>query len=112
MTDSRLALLAGLFLAPALLLWLGHRMRRHSAVRRAVFWGALAGYGLGMLVTLVAIHYPPVLWAGEGWRTAIVHWAIVGGAVVGAAVGWAVVPRRQGGSTRRWRGQVTQRFWL
>jgi L-cystine uptake protein TcyP (sodium:dicarboxylate symporter family) len=86
MTDSRLALVIGLFVVPAVLLWLGHRMRRHSDVRRRVFWGATIGYVLGMLLMLAAIHYPPVLWAGGGWRTTAVHWGMVVGAVVGAGV--------------------------
>lgn len=90
MTDSRLALVIGLFIVPAVLLWLGHRMRRHPAVRRRVFWGATIGYVLGMLLMLAAIHYPPVLWAGGGWRTAVVHWGMVVGALLGAAGGWAL----------------------
>jgi hypothetical protein len=85
--DSRLALVAGLFVVPALLLWLGHRLRRQTPARRRVFWGATVGYGLGMLLVLVAIHYPPVLWAGGDWRTAVVHWGMVGGAVLGAGTG-------------------------
>lgn len=89
MADSRIALVAGLFLVPAVLLWLGHRLRRQTDVRRRVFWGATIGYLLGMLITLVTIHYPPVLWAGAGWRTAVVHWGMLVGAVLGAAVGVA-----------------------
>lgn len=85
--DSRIALVAGLFLVPAVLLWLGHRLRRQTDVRRRVFWGATIGYLLGMLLTLVTIHYPPVLWAGGGSRTAMVHWGMVVGATVGAGVG-------------------------
>jgi L-cystine uptake protein TcyP (sodium:dicarboxylate symporter family) len=87
MTDSRLALVVGLFIIPALLLWLGHRLRRQTPARRRVFWGATIGYLAGMLLMLVAIHYPPVLWAGADWRTAVVHWGMVVGAAVGAGVG-------------------------
>lgn len=86
MTASRLALVAGLFIVPALLLWLGHRLRRQTNARRRVFWGATLGYLAGMLATLVAIHYPPVLWTGGDWRTAVVHWGMVVGAAVGAGV--------------------------
>lgn len=102
MTDSRLALAAGLFVVPALLLWLGHRLRRQTPVRRRVFWGATIGYLLGMLLTLVAIHYPPVLWAGGGWRTAVVHWGMVVGAAVGAGIGR--LPRRRAGVSGAVRG--------
>lgn len=81
---SRLALLAGLFIVPVLLLWLGHRLRRATPTRRRVFWGATIGYLAGMVVTLIAIHYPAVLWAGGDWRTAVVHWGMVVGVAVGA----------------------------
>lgn len=87
MSLSMLGLLVGLFGVPVVLLWLGHRLRRHSPRRRAVFWGATIGYGLGVLLMLVAIHYPPVLWEGADWRTVLVHWGMVIGAVVGATIG-------------------------
>jgi L-cystine uptake protein TcyP (sodium:dicarboxylate symporter family) len=90
---SRLALVAGLFVVPALLLWLGHRLRRATPTRRRVFWGATIGYLAGMLLTLIAIHYPPILWAGADWRTAVVHWGMVVGAAVGTGVG-ATMPGR------------------
>jgi hypothetical protein len=93
MSDSRLALVMGLFVVPAVLLWLGHRLRRQTPARRRIFWGATLGYLLGMLLVLVAIHYPPVLWAGADWRTAVVHWGMLLGAVVGAGVG-GVMRRR------------------
>ena len=91
--DSRVALVIGLFVVPAVLLWLGHRLRRQTPARRRVFWGATVGYLLGMLATLIVIHYPPVLWTGGGWRTAVVHWGMIVGAVVGAGVG-RLVQRR------------------
>lgn len=81
------ALLTGLFVAPALLLWLGHRLRRRSALARRVFWGGVTGHTLGMLVTLVAAHYPPVFWGGEGWRAVAVHASMLAGASLGAAAG-------------------------
>jgi uncharacterized membrane protein len=90
MTDSRLALVIGLFVVPALLLWLGHRLRRQTDARRRVFWGATIGYVLGILLTLVTIHYPAILWTGGGWRTAVVHWGMVVGTAVGAGVGSAI----------------------
>ncbi|MBW3572392.1 MAG: hypothetical protein KY467_14920 [Gemmatimonadetes bacterium] len=102
MTDSRLALLAGLFVVPVLLLWLGHHLRRRPPAWPPVFWGAVIGYVAGMLVMLVAIHYPPVLWASGGWRTAAVHWGMVVGAGVGAVVGRLTRGRRGdlGGDSR------------
>lgn len=87
-----MALLAGLFLVPAVLLWMGHRLRRRTGGWRAAFWGACAGYGVGMLASLVALHQPPVLWAG-GWRAAVVHWAMLAGPALGCAIG-ALLGRR------------------
>jgi hypothetical protein len=81
-------LLAGLFLVPVVLLWLGHRLRRRAHGARAVFWGATIGHSIGIAVTLAAVHYPPVQWT-EGWRAVAVHWSMVLGAVVGAAAGAA-----------------------
>ena len=86
MTLSQFGLLVGLFGVPSVLLWLGHRLRRRPPRMRAVFWGATIGYVLGMLATLWALHYPPILWAGADMRTAVVHWGMVVGAVLGA--GW------------------------
>ena len=87
MSVSLMALLAGMFVVPVLLLWLGHRLRRRPPLLRAVFWGATVGYVAGMLVSLVAMHYPPSPWDAEGWRTALVHWGMLAGAAVGAGVG-------------------------
>jgi hypothetical protein len=81
-------LLAGLFLVPLVLLWLGHRLRRRTPGERGVFWGATIGHSLGILATLTAVHYPPVLWT-EGWRAVAVHWSMVVGALLGAAAGAA-----------------------
>ncbi|HEX8318780.1 hypothetical protein [Longimicrobium sp.] len=81
-------LLAGLFLAPVALLWLGHRLRRRAPGARAVFWGATIGHSLGIIATLAAVHYPPVLWT-DGWRAVAVHWSMVAGALLGAAAGAA-----------------------
>lgn len=97
--DARVtaALLAGLLVAPMLLLWLGHRLRRRSARLRRVFWGGVVGHTLGMLVTLVAAHYPPVFWGGDGWRAAAVHASMLVGASLGAAAG----------AVRGWRSRRT-----
>jgi hypothetical protein len=103
MSDSRLALVIGLFVVPAVLLWLGHRLRRQTPARRRIFWGATVGYGLGMVATLIAIHYPPVRWAGADWRTAVVHWGMLVGAVLGGAAGRLMLrrPLKAAGNSRR-----------
>lgn len=94
MTVSLLALLLGLFAVPCVLLWMGHRLRRRSSAWRAVFWGAVIGYVVGTIVTLAAMHYPPVPWGGGGWRTALVHWGMLAGGIAGAGAGWVTGGRR------------------
>lgn len=93
MTASLMALLAGLFIVPVGLLWMGHRLRRRPAAWRGAFWGAVAGHGVGMLATAVALHYPPVLWEDGGGRTVLVHWAMLLGALLGGAIGWRMAAR-------------------
>ena len=93
MTLSLMALLIGLFVVPVVLLWMGQRLRRRSGRWRAVFWGAVVGYVIGMIVTVAAMHYPPVLWSG-GWRTVLVHWGMLLGAIVGGVVRWMAGSRR------------------
>lgn len=101
MTPGHLGLLAGLFLVPLLLLWLGHGYRTLSPLARRCFWGGLLGFLAGLGVTLVLMLLPPVLWpqgatAGAGeWRTVGVHWGLVLGAVAGVAVGAALGWRRR-----------------
>lgn len=100
MSGMTMALLAGLFAVPALLLWLGHRLRHRTPAARGVFWGALLGHTLGMLVTLGALHYPPVLWGGTAGRELAVHASMAAGAALGAAGGW-MLGRRGGEGARR-----------
>jgi hypothetical protein len=85
---GRLALLAGLFVAPLLLAWLGHRMRDRSPRQRGAFWGGLFGHTAGILITLALALAPPIVWTGgAAWRDAGVHYAMIGGFVIGAAIG-------------------------
>jgi len=91
---SLLALLAGMFIVPVGLLWLGHRLRRRTAPSRGVFWGAVAGHTLGMLASVAAMHVPAVPWAGGDARTIIVHWGMLLGAILGGAIGWMMGARR------------------
>jgi len=89
------ALLAGLFVAPALLLWLGQRLRDAGAVRRGAFWGGVVGHTAALVATVLATLMPPIVWTGGGaLRELVVHWSMAAGAVVGGAVG-AVVARRR-----------------
>lgn len=84
---GRIALVAGLFVAPAVLLWLGHRMRDRSPRQRAAFWGGAIGHSTAMLITLVAALFPPVWWhEGGPVRDFAIHWSMLIGFLVGSAV--------------------------
>ena len=92
------ALLVGLFVVPALLLALGHRLRRRPPVWRRVFWGAVAGHSIAVLVMLAATLYPPVPWeGGPRPRDVAVHWSLVLGAVAGGGIAaiTGVLPARR-----------------
>jgi hypothetical protein len=82
----RLALLGGLFGVPAVLLWLGHRLRDRSPVEHGAFWGGVIGHSVALVVALAALHYPPVLWTGPV-RMMIVFWIMIAGAAAGALMG-------------------------
>lgn len=87
MSAEHVALLAGLFAVPVLLLALGHRLRNRPPFWRRVFWGAVAGHSIALVVTLAAALYPPIAWAdGPRPRDNAVHWALVVGALVGGAI--------------------------
>lgn len=81
---ARALLLAGWFLLPVVLLWLGQHLRAASARRRRTFWGGVIGYGLGVLASLLALHAPPVLWQDDGRM-----WLALGGVALGAVAGMA-----------------------
>lgn len=83
---ARAAFLIGLLVVPALLLWLGHRLRDRSPAQRGAFWGGVIGHTIAVVVAVTLLHYPPVMWTGEV-RAAIAMWVMLVGAGVGGAVG-------------------------
>lgn len=83
---SRAAFLIGLLVVPALLLWLGHRLRDRSPAQRGAFWGGVIGHTTAILIALALLHYPPVMWTGDA-RSAIVTWGLLVGAAAGAGLG-------------------------
>jgi hypothetical protein len=92
---ERVALLVGLFVAPLVLLWLGHRLRDRSTVARSSFWGGVIGHAAGLLVTLTTSMLPPVWWAGGSFvRDFAVHWSPVLLAALGIAAGALLARRR------------------
>ena len=98
MTMSSLALLLGLFVTPASLMVLGHRLRGRSKEHRRRFWGGVYGYFVGVVLSVSAMLIPPVSWVQEpSIRPFLIHWAMLLGGMAGIATGpfWARKPGRR-----------------
>ena len=88
MNIGLLALLLGLFAVPALLLYLGHRLRRRSRRARAVFWGALFGHTLAGLIAVVYSMIPPEAWtSADTTRGFFGFYGMIAGGALGAVIG-------------------------
>lgn len=88
MSIGLLALLAGLFGIPALLLYLGHRLRRRSRRARAVFWGALSGHTIAGLIAVVYSMIPPEAWtSSDATRGFFGFYGMLAGGVLGSLIG-------------------------
>jgi len=88
-TPGIVALLLGLFVVPAALLWGGHRLRRKSARWRSTFWGAVVGYLLSACVSMTAGMMPPAMWSPDDTARGLLgFWSLIllpaAGALVGA----------------------------
>ena len=96
---GRMALLIGLFAAPAFLLWAGHHWRHRSARVRGAFWGGLIAHTIAALVATVAGLYRPAEWAGtDAWRGFFGFWSMLVFFAIGAVIG-AIVNSRGTNST-------------
>lgn len=101
MSAGQVVLLAGVFVPPLLMLAMGHSYRHRTPPARSAFWGGVVGYGVGVIVTVIAMLVPAVAWGGGPvLRAFVVHGALLAGSVVGMAAGWAKGARRPGARTR------------
>lgn len=88
MTIGVVAMLAGIFLVPALLLSAGHRFRRRSLRTQSVFWGALAGHLVALVVGTCAALVPAEQWAPDDvLRGALALWSFLLLPFLGGLVG-------------------------
>ncbi len=88
MSMLNLAMLVGIFVVPALLLWLGHRFRRRTPRQRGIFWGALTGHLLAIVSATLAGTLPPYLWeSGDMFRGVAGYGALILLPVIGGAIG-------------------------
>ena len=99
MTAGLMAMLLGVFVVPAALLWMGHRFRRRSARWRAAFWGGVIGHLAALVIGSLAAMIPPEEWAPtDMWRGLLGFWSFVLFPLLGAAAAM-VASRRAGAST-------------
>ncbi len=97
MSLLNLVMLVGIFVVPALLLWLGHRFRRRTPRQRGLFWGALTGYLLAIVSATLAGTLPPYLWAPDDiFRGIAGYGALLFLPVIGGAIGALRVSAREG----------------
>jgi quinol-cytochrome oxidoreductase complex cytochrome b subunit len=95
MTLGFVVMMLGAFVIPALLLWAGHRVRRRSPRWIAVFWGAVIGHMVALVVGTVAAMTPAAEWAPtDFWRGALGYWSFAVFPLIGALVGLARASRR------------------
>ena len=85
------ALLLGLFAAPAFLLWAGHHWRHTPARLRGAFWGGLIGHTIAALLATAAGIFWPYEWdGGDVWRGFFGLWSMLVLFVIGALCGAAL----------------------
>lgn len=94
MTAGLAAMLAGSFGVPAVLLWLGHRIRRRAPRWRGAFWGAVVAHGVAVPIAAVAAMTPPVEWASTDMLRGLLGlWLLLLAPVLGGAIGAALTSR-------------------
>lgn len=102
MTAGLAAMLVGLVVVPAALLWLGHRLRRRADVWQGAFWGALTGHLVALPLALAAALWPPAEWAPtDVLRGALGFWALALLPLVGGVLGALGRRARRGAPTAR-----------
>lgn len=84
-----LAFITGLFLVPIALLILAHKLRRRSPRVQAVFWGAMGGHIVALILATTWGMIPPeTLTPQETARGAASLWSLLLLPLAGALVGW------------------------
>ena len=86
MTVTNAALLLGLVVVPAVLLWIGHRLRDRTPTQKGAFWGGVIGHTIAIFVAVAALHVPAVMWTG-GPRELLAFWSMLLGGAGGALMG-------------------------
>ncbi len=95
MSAGLFAMLAGLFIVPVFLLYLGHRLRKRSRRARGMFWGALIGHTAGAALATFYSMVPPEEWqSGDTTRGFFGLYAMLLFALVGTLAGFLLARDR------------------
>jgi hypothetical protein len=96
MSLGLIALLAGLFVIPVILLYIGHRLRRRSRRWRLMFWGALLGHTVAAVFALWYSMIPPETWTSADFTRGLFgFYGMLLGALTGALAGLALSLRAE-----------------
>ena len=86
-----LIFLIGLFAVPIALLAFGRRIRRRGLRQRALFWGAIAGHCVALILAVVFGMIPPEEWtSSETTRGFAGLWSLLVFPIVGALIAAAL----------------------
>ena len=89
MNISLVAMMAGLFVVPGILLAASHRLRRRSDQLQSAFWGAIVAHILASIAATIASMISPEQWQGEDvWRGVFGFWMMLVAPMIGATIGY------------------------
>lgn len=83
------AFLAGMFIVPAVLLSVGHRIRKRTPLVQSAFWGGLLAHILASLAAITASMIAAEEWqSSDFWRGLFGFWMMLVAPLVGATIGY------------------------
>lgn len=89
MNISLVAMMAGLFVVPGILLAASHRLRRRSNQLQSAFWGAIVAHIVAMIAATIASMISPEQWiADDLWRGLFGFWMMLVAPAFGATIGY------------------------
>lgn len=85
------AFLAGLFIVPAVLLSVGHRIRKRTPQVQSAFWGGLLAHIVASLAAITASMIAAEEWqSSDVWRGFFGFWMMLVAPVIGATIGYLI----------------------
>jgi hypothetical protein len=85
------AFLAGMFVVPAVLLSIGHRIRKRPAKIQSAFWGGMFAHILASVAAITASMIAAEEWqSSDFWRGLFGFWMMLVAPLIGATIGYAL----------------------